>query len=74
MVVVAIFPALMLLVLFFFDHNVSSIMAQDAKFGLVKPPAFNYDFAVLGVLVFGCGILGIPPGNGLIPQVVPILD
>lgn len=68
MVLAAIFPALMLLVLFFFDHNVSSILAQDAKFNLQKPPAFNYDFAVLGACVVLCGVLGVPPGNGLIPQ------
>jgi len=55
-------------VLFFFDHNVSSILAQDAKFNLVKPPSFDYDFAVLGALLVLCGIIGVPPGNGLIPQ------
>lgn len=68
MVFMAIVPAIMLLILFFFDHNVSSIMAQDPKFNLKKPPSFNYDFAVLGVSVVLCGIFGVPPGNGLIPQ------
>mmetsp|Transcript_5042 Transcript_5042/g.11855 ORF Transcript_5042/g.11855 Transcript_5042/m.11855 type:complete len:618 (-) Transcript_5042:282-2135(-) len=68
MVFVAIFPALMLLILFFFDHNVSSILAQDPKFNLKKPPAFNWDFAVLGFGVMLCGVFGVPPGNGLIPQ------
>ena len=42
-------------ILFFFDHNVSSILAQDPKFNLKKPPAFNWDFTVLGVLVALCG-------------------
>lgn len=68
MIIAAIGPALMLLILFFFDHNVSSILAQDPKFNLKKPPAFNWDFTVLGVLVALCGIFGVPPGNGLIPQ------
>ena len=68
MVFVAILPAMMLLILFFFDHNVSSIMAQDPKFNLKKPPAFHFDFAVLGACVVLAGILGVPPGNGLIPQ------
>lgn len=68
MVFLAIVPAIMLLILFFFDHNVSSIMAQDVKFNLQKPPAYNFDFAVLGATVAVCGIFGVPPGNGLIPQ------
>jgi hypothetical protein len=68
MVFVAILPAVMLLILFFFDHNVSSIMAQDPKFNLRKSSAFNYDCAVLGVTVVLCGVFGVPPGNGLIPQ------
>ena len=68
MIFLAIVPAIMLLILFFFDHNVSSIMAQDAKFNLQKPSAYNYDFAVLGASVALTGIFGLPPGNGLIPQ------
>eukprot|EP00658_Telonema_sp_P-2_P071050 TRINITY_DN60381_c0_g1_i1.p1 TRINITY_DN60381_c0_g1~~TRINITY_DN60381_c0_g1_i1.p1 ORF type:complete len:610 (+),score=124.44 TRINITY_DN60381_c0_g1_i1:374-2203(+) len=67
-IAVAIVPAFMLLVLFFFDHNVSSILAQSARFNLKKPAAFHWDFAVLGVSMMLCGFLGIPPGNGLIPQ------
>lgn len=68
MVFMSIVPGIMLLILFFFDHNVSSIMAQDPKFNLQKPPAFHYDFVVLGASVVLCGLLGVPPGNGLIPQ------
>lgn len=55
MVFAAIGPAVMLLILFFFDHNVSSIMAQDPKFNLKKPSAYNLDFAVLGFGVVLCG-------------------
>jgi hypothetical protein len=64
----AIPPAIMLTALFFFDHNVSSKLAQDAKFNLKKPTAYHWDFSVLGLEVLLCGLFGIPPGNGLIPQ------
>jgi hypothetical protein len=64
----AIFPGFMFFALFFIDHNVSSIMAQSPKYHLEKPPAYHWDFFVLGLTMIPCGILGIPPGNGLIPQ------
>jgi len=60
--------AIVLTVLFFFDHNVSSLMCQAPEFHLKKPPAFNYDCIILGVCVIFCGILGLPPVCGLIPQ------
>ncbi|KAI0373814.1 anion exchanging protein [Pilatotrama ljubarskyi] len=55
-------------VLFFFDHNVSSLMAQGTEFPLRKPPGFHYDFFLLGVTTFIAGLLGVPAPNGLIPQ------
>ncbi|KAI0754610.1 anion exchanging protein [Daedaleopsis nitida] len=55
-------------VLFFFDHNVSSLMAQGTEFPLRKPPGFHYDFFLLGITTFIAGLLGIPAPNGLIPQ------
>merc|ERR1711988_820319 len=61
-------PATMLLVLFFFDHNVSSLLSQQKRFRLEKPPSYHYDFAVLGTIFALCGFFGVPPGNGLIPQ------
>ena len=64
MIFVAILPGLMLLILFFFDHNVSSIMAQDEKFHLVKPPSFNWDFAVLRRGVILCGMCLMSPCAG----------
>ncbi|KAI8826776.1 HCO3 transporter family-domain-containing protein [Fimicolochytrium jonesii] len=64
----AIVPGLILTCLFFFDHNVSAIMAQSPVFGLKKPTAYHYDFFVLGIATLICGFLGIPAGNGLIPQ------
>uniref|UniRef100_A0A7S0MVQ0 Bicarbonate transporter-like transmembrane domain-containing protein n=2 Tax=Pyramimonas obovata TaxID=1411642 RepID=A0A7S0MVQ0_9CHLO len=64
----AIVPAFVLTVLFFFDHNVSSLLSQQANYGLKKPPAYNYDFFIVGLSIFACGVLGVPPTNGLIPQ------
>lgn len=67
-IVMAIVPAFVLTVLFFFDHNVSSLMAQAPEFKLQKPPAYNWDFLIVGLLILICGLLGIPFTNGLIPQ------
>ncbi|KAJ7505570.1 HCO3 transporter family-domain-containing protein [Mycena galericulata] len=55
-------------VLFFFDHNVSSLMAQGSEFPLRKPPGFHYDFFLLGLTTFIAGLIGVPAPNGLIPQ------
>ena len=37
--------------LFFFDHNVSSQLAQQEQFNLKKPPAYHYDFMLLSLMV-----------------------
>eukprot|EP00919_Chromeraceae_sp_WS-2016_P008826 GHVR01020707.1.p1 GENE.GHVR01020707.1~~GHVR01020707.1.p1 ORF type:complete len:682 (+),score=175.76 GHVR01020707.1:24-2069(+) len=65
---VAIIPGLVLTVLFFFDHNVSSLMTQSPEYNLKKGTTFHWDFLVVGVCVCITGVLGIPPTNGLIPQ------
>ncbi|KZT28841.1 hypothetical protein NEOLEDRAFT_1057566 [Neolentinus lepideus HHB14362 ss-1] len=63
------FPfGVVLWVLFFFDHNVSSLIAQGSQFPLRKPPGFHYDFFLLGITTFIAGLLGLPAPNGLIPQ------
>lgn len=64
----ALFPAFMLYLLFFIDHNISSILTQANKYNLSKPPAYHWDFFCLGLTIIPCGILGLPPGSGLIPQ------
>eukprot|EP00980_Cylindrotheca_fusiformis_P030700 scaffold25278_cov132-Cylindrotheca_fusiformis.AAC.1 len=64
----ALFPAFMLYLLFFIDHNISSILTQEPKFNLTKPPAYHWDFFVLGLTIIPCGLMGLPPGSGLIPQ------
>lgn len=59
---------LLLTILFWFDHNVSSLIAQGSEFPLRKPPGFHWDIFLLGLTTFIAGILGIPFPNGLIPQ------
>ncbi|KAN0132300.1 HCO3- transporter family domain containing protein [Lactarius tabidus] len=59
---------IILWVLFFFDHNVSSPIAQGSQFPLRKPAGFHYDFTLLGVTTFLAGLLGVPAPNRLIPQ------
>ena len=58
----------MFFLLFIIDHNVSSILTQSPKYNLQKPPAYHWDFFVLGLTFIPCALLGLPPGNGLIPQ------
>lgn len=64
----AIIPALMVAGLYFFDHSVASQMAQQKDFNLKNPSAYYYDILVLGFMVLICGLLGIPPSNGVLPQ------
>ncbi|KAF8069590.1 BOR1 [Scenedesmus sp. PABB004] len=68
MVAAALLPAAVIAALFFFDHNVSAQLAQQPEFGLAKPPAFHWDFLLLSGLSLACGLLGVPPVNGVLPQ------
>lgn len=47
----ALLPAAIITVLFYFDHNVSSQLAQQPEFNLKKPPAYHYDFFLLAAMV-----------------------
>ncbi|CAN1347731.1 Probable boron transporter 2 [Linum perenne] len=67
-IVGAFVPATMIAVLYYFDHSVASQLAQQKEFNLKKPTSYHYDLLLLGVLVILCGLLGIPPSNGVIPQ------
>ncbi|KND93415.1 putative transporter [Tolypocladium ophioglossoides CBS 100239] len=60
--------AVLLTVLFWFDHNVSSLIAQGSEFPLRKPAGFHWDLFLLGITTGIAGILGLPFPNGLIPQ------
>ncbi|KAK9665472.1 hypothetical protein RND81_14G114100 [Saponaria officinalis] len=64
----AFIPATMIAVLYYFDHSVASQLAQQKEFNLRKPSSFHYDLLLLGFMTLLCGLLGIPPSNGVIPQ------
>ncbi|ETN43778.1 uncharacterized protein HMPREF1541_11102 [Cyphellophora europaea CBS 101466] len=59
---------LLMTLLFYYDHNVSSLTAQARRFPLTKPAGFHWDFFLLGCTCFGAGVLNIPLPNGLVPQ------
>ncbi|KAJ8563266.1 hypothetical protein K7X08_031718 [Anisodus acutangulus] len=67
-IVGAFIPATMIAVLYYFDHSVASQLSQQKEFNLKKPSSYHYDLLLLGFLVIICGLLGIPPSNGVIPQ------
>ncbi|KAF2400926.1 hypothetical protein EJ06DRAFT_530015 [Trichodelitschia bisporula] len=64
----AIIPGFIITVLFFFDHEVSSIICTISRYGTRKPGGYAWDIVLLGTTTALCGILGIPPANGLLPQ------
>ena len=64
----ALVPGVIITVLFFFDHEVSSIIGTIDRYGTKKPGGFAWDIVLLGMTTALCGILGIPPANGLLPQ------
>jgi HCO3- transporter family len=61
-------PGAIITGLFFFDHEISSIICSTGRYGTRKPSGFAWDIVLLGSTTALCGILGIPPANGLIPQ------
>ncbi|PVH96777.1 anion exchange family protein [Periconia macrospinosa] len=56
------------MLLFYYDHNVSSLTAQSRRFPLKKPAGFHWDFFLLGCTTFVAGVIGLPMPNGLVPQ------
>lgn len=68
LIAAAAVPGFIITALFYFDHNVSSQLAQQKEFDLKKPAAYSYDFFLLGIMTLMCGLLGIPPVNGVLPQ------
>ncbi|CAN7006729.1 unnamed protein product [Brassica oleracea var. botrytis] len=64
----AFIPASMIAVLYYFDHSVASQLAQQKEFNLRKPSSYHHDLLLLGFLTLMCGLLGVPPSNGVIPQ------
>uniref|UniRef100_A0A2C9UYJ3 Bicarbonate transporter-like transmembrane domain-containing protein n=1 Tax=Manihot esculenta TaxID=3983 RepID=A0A2C9UYJ3_MANES len=64
----AFIPALMVAGLYFFDHSVASQLAQQKEFNLKNPSSYHYDILLLGFMTLLCGLLGLPPSNGVLPQ------
>lgn len=64
----ALVPGLIITILFFFDHEISSIICTIDRYGTKKPGGFAWDIVLLGMTTAICGVLGIPPANGLLPQ------
>lgn len=67
-VFISIIPGAIITVLFYFDHEISSIICTLKRYGVQKPGGYAWDIALLGTTTALCGILGIPPANGLLPQ------
>ncbi|GFP99693.1 boron transporter 4 [Phtheirospermum japonicum] len=67
-ILAALIPAVMIAGLYFFDHSVASQLAQQKEFNLKNPPAYHYDILLLGFLTLLCGLIGLPPSNGVLPQ------
>lgn len=65
---VALPMGFLMMLLFYYDHNVSSLTAQARNFPLRKPAGFHWDFFLLGWTCLVGGLLGIPLPNGLVPQ------
>ncbi|EGX95093.1 anion exchange protein, putative [Cordyceps militaris CM01] len=64
----SVIPGAIITVLFYFDHEISSIICTVERYGTRKPGGFAWDIVLLGITTIICGILGIPPANGLLPQ------
>ncbi|KAI7750765.1 hypothetical protein M8C21_028338, partial [Ambrosia artemisiifolia] len=64
----AFVPGVMIAALYFFDHSVASQLAQQKEFNLKKPSAYHYDIFLLGFTTLLCGLIGLPPANGVLPQ------
>ncbi|XP_057871912.1 boron transporter 1 isoform X2 [Cryptomeria japonica] len=67
-ILAAFIPAIMIAGLYFFDHSVAAQLAQQKEFNLRNPSAYHYDLLLLGIMVLMCGLVGIPPSNGVLPQ------
>jgi hypothetical protein len=64
----SIIPGIIISILIYFDHEISSIICTLDRYGTKKPGGFAWDIVLLGTTTILCGILGIPPANGLLPQ------
>jgi hypothetical protein len=67
-VFISIIPGAVITTFFYFDHEISSIICTSGRYRVKKPGGFAWDIALLGTTTILCGIMGIPPANGLLPQ------
>ena len=67
-ILAAIVPGIVISVLFYFDHSVSSMLSQQHEFNVKKPSAYHYDLLLISAMTIICGMLGLPPVNGVLPQ------
>jgi hypothetical protein len=65
---ISMIPGAIITILFYFDHEISSIICTVDRYGTKKPGGFAWDIALLGTTTALCGMLGLPPANGLLPQ------
>ncbi|KAK5105720.1 hypothetical protein LTR62_002336 [Meristemomyces frigidus] len=73
-VFVALPIGILLTLLFYYDHNLSSLTAQAKQFPLKKLAGLHWDFFLLGCTCFIGGIVRIPLPNGLVPQALVYTD
>lgn len=64
----AIIPGFIITILFFFDHEVSSIICTIDRYGTQKPGGFAWDIILLGTTTALCGILGLPQRMDFFPK------
>ena len=64
----AIVPGFVISVLFYFDHSVSGQLCSQKDFNVKRPSAYHYDLLLLAAMTILCGLLGLPPVNGVLPQ------
>ncbi|KAL4979521.1 hypothetical protein BDW66DRAFT_157344 [Aspergillus desertorum] len=59
----------LIMLLFYYDHNVSSLTAQARHFPMKKPAGCHWGFfCLLECTTIIAGITGVPLPNGLVPQ------
>ena len=43
-------------------------LAQQPDIGVKKPSAYHWDCMLIAVMTLVCGLIGLPPVNGVLPQ------
>lgn len=56
----AIIPAIFVGILLFMETEMTGVLLSKKEHKLAKGPGYNMDMCVVGVLAFGCSLLGLP--------------